>query len=244
MIPSNEIEAVNTLKLILDRQFKLKIIYCLKYFLRLKVGHRTKGISLSKIKYTLKFLSNNVHLVVNLLKHPWRRILIYLGLMVHLLISKIYRRLVGRLLYLTITSLNIHLLFIHSTRSWIHLSNLISMLHTKCCTIKSSPSQGLFFSTTTSLHLNAFTNFNWVAFNDTKCFINSFCIFIGTSLVSWKPNKIGHCVMIIGQGRILNHGYNKNWVGLDFFLNPWFISLSHCYFIIILWQQSCHLYSL
>ena len=55
--------------------------------------------------------------------------------------------------------------------------------------LKSTPNQGLFFSSSYSLQLKAFSDVDWGSWLDTRKSVTSFCIFIGDYLVSWKAKK-------------------------------------------------------
>lgn len=104
LIASDNKQAVDELKVLLDQQFKLKILGDLKFFLGLKVARTTDGINLCQRKYKLELLSDAGMLGCKLAKIPMDpnlKLNKYEGKEVQDPSS--YRRLVGRLLYLTIT---------------------------------------------------------------------------------------------------------------------------------------------
>ncbi|KAL5574296.1 hypothetical protein UlMin_023893 [Ulmus minor] len=117
-----------------------------------------------------------------------------------------YRRMIGRLLYLTITrpnlsySVNRISQFLANPRSP-HLKAAQRILQY----IKQSLGLGLFFPSCSEIQLKAFaeTNFpneaqvqlkvfavvDWGTCPDTRRSIYGFCIFLGNSLISWKSKK-------------------------------------------------------
>ena len=99
--------------MLLDQKFKLKDLGDLKYFLGLEIARSDKGISMCQRKYTLEVLSNAGLLGCKPAKTPMEqnvRLSKYEG--EELKDPSAYRRLVGRLLYLTISGQTLHLLSI------------------------------------------------------------------------------------------------------------------------------------
>ncbi|XP_031259114.1 uncharacterized protein LOC116117191 [Pistacia vera] len=101
-----------------------------------------------------------------------------------------YRRLVGRLLYLTSTrpdlSFAIQQLnqFLDKPTS-VHQQAANHVLRY----IKSYPANGLFFPAESSLSLKAFSDSDWVGCSDTRKSITGSCVFLGSSLISWRAKK-------------------------------------------------------
>ena len=162
LIASNDAHAVEKLKVFLDQGFKLKDLGNLKYFLSLEVARSKQGISLCQMKYALKILKDAGMTGCKPSKVPMEKNLklnkFYGELLPNLIV---YRRLVGKLLYLTITKLDIaysvHKLsqFMSKSRKP-HLDAAYKVLQY----IKGSPSQGILLSSKSDLHLKAYIDAN------------------------------------------------------------------------------------
>jgi hypothetical protein len=101
-IASNDPKAMSSFITLLNDRFKLKDLGPLKYFLGLKIARSIKGIYVNQRKYALEVLEDSGLLAAKPIKFPMEQNL-KLSKDEGDLLSNSTRRLVGRLLYLTLT---------------------------------------------------------------------------------------------------------------------------------------------
>ncbi|PNX74277.1 retrovirus-related Pol polyprotein from transposon TNT 1-94 [Trifolium pratense] len=185
---SKEIQAV---KHFLDQKFKIKDLGKLRYFLGFEIARSPKGIFVNQRKYTLELLQDTGFLATkpsNIPFNPTTKLSSTDG--APLKDPSSYRRLIGRLLYLTNTRPDISF-------SVQHLSQFVSkplIPHYTAATrilkyLKSAPANGLFFPVSSSLKLTGYADSDWARCPDTRKSITGYCVFIGSSLISWKSKK-------------------------------------------------------
>ena len=149
LIASNDVDAVSAFKQFLDKKFKRKDLGTLKFFLGLEVARTAKGISLCQRKFTLELLSDTGLLACKPSNVPMDQSLkLSNSSGDSVLDPSLYRRLIGKLLYLTLIrpyiSYSVHKLSQFMSAPKIpHLQVAYKILKY----LKKTPGQGLFLST-------------------------------------------------------------------------------------------------
>ncbi|XP_061336725.1 uncharacterized mitochondrial protein AtMg00810-like [Gastrolobium bilobum] len=164
IVASNSLSHVQTLTAELNDTFRLKNLGNLKFFLGIEVARSTKGITICQRQYALQILKDSGYLGCKPRSTPMD-----VGLKLTLNSGElipdpaIYRRLIGRLIYLTITRPDL-------SYPVNHLSQ--------------------FMASPRLPHLQAaYRLLDWATCPDSRRSVTGYCIFIGDSLVSWKSKK-------------------------------------------------------
>jgi hypothetical protein len=170
VLGGTDADEITHIKALLDTKFSIKDLGILKYFLGFEVARTKAGISLCQRKYTLDLITDAGLLGAKPCSTPMQP-----QLQLHKasgdLISNptVYRRLIGRLLYLTHTRPDIAYTvsklsqFLDSPTT----DHMLAGLHVLKY-LKQNPGQGLFYSSTSSLSLKGFSDSDWGACPDTR----------------------------------------------------------------------------
>ncbi|CAM8918240.1 unnamed protein product [Rhodiola kirilowii] len=182
---------IEHIKAFIHDKFKIKDLGTLKYFLRLEVARNSTGLFLHQRKYAMDLLTDHDMVDCKPAKTPLP-IKHQLSLSTAQVIEDpmVYRKLVGKLIYLTITrpdlAHSVHILSqFMSAPTADHLMAAKRLLRY----IKGAPAQGLFFSAASSLVQPAFCDADWAACPKTRRSTSGFCKCLGDSLVSWRTKK-------------------------------------------------------
>ena len=173
----------------------MKDLEHLNYFLGLEITHSIDGIYITQAKYVSELLSwvgltnsKTVDTPIELNAHltPLRG--------KPLSNPSLYRRLVGNLVYLTVTypdiSYVIHQVSQYLSASWsTHYAAILCILRY----LKGTLFHGLFYFAQSPLILRAFSNADWVGDSiDHKSTIG-YCFLLGFSLISWPKQETNSC---------------------------------------------------
>jgi len=191
LLIGNDLHEIKLLKSHMLKHFLIKDLGELKYFMGIEFSRSKRGIFMSQRKYALDILQDTRLSGVKLKKFPMEQNLKLTNEDDEILhdLNK-YLRLVGRLIYLTVTKLDIVCLvrtlsqFMNTSRK-LHWEATLRVLRY----IKGTLGQGLFLPYENNLTLNAYCDSDWGGCRTTRRFISGYCVFLGPSLISWKSKK-------------------------------------------------------
>ncbi|KAB2626911.1 hypothetical protein D8674_020529 [Pyrus ussuriensis x Pyrus communis] len=191
VITGNDETEIKNLKTFLSSRFRIKDLGPLKYFLGVEVARSKAGVTICQRKYTLDILEE-----AGLLGAKPMKVLMEADLVLtptgstSLHEPARYRRLIGKLIYLTITrpeiayTVNTLSQFMQDPQRH-HLDAAYRLLRY----LKGAPGQGLMFSSQSELSLTGYCDADWARCPISRRSVTGYCIFLGKSLVSWKSKK-------------------------------------------------------
>lgn len=189
LIGDTHLHHIAATKQFLYSQFHMKDLGPLRYFLGIEVDQVPQGLFLSQKKYTLDLLhSYNMHGCKPLKLPMDPKLQLHTGN--PLPKAEPYQRLIGKLIYLTITrpdiSYTVHVLsqFMYSPID-VQYQAAIRVLRY----LSGSSSQSIFLTNTSNAQLTAYCDSDWAGCPTTRRSTSGFCILLGTSPLSWKAKR-------------------------------------------------------
>jgi hypothetical protein len=191
ILAGNSISEFDRIKHIMDKAFRIKDLGQLKYFLGIEVAHSQQGITICQRKYCLDLLhttgltgskpaSTPLDPSTKLSQDSSAAFEDVEG----------YKRLIGKLLYLTTTRPDIS--FVVQQLSQYLSSHTITHYDTAWRVVrylKGSPGRGLFFPRASNLQILGFADADWANCTDTRRSTSGYYFFLGSSLISWRAKK-------------------------------------------------------
>ena len=193
ILVGNDNKVCEAFKNFLDRKFGIKNLGQLKYILGIEVARGKNGLFLSQRKYALNIIEECGLLGARLVEFPMEenhKLALANGRLPN--DPGMYRRLVGRLIYLTITRPDltyvVHVLsqFMQSPREE-HLDATYRVVQY----LKKGPGQGIVLKVENDLQLYCYSDSDWASCPLTRRSISGCCVKLGTSPISWRCKKQG-----------------------------------------------------
>ena len=191
LICGNNNKQLDCLKTLLSQSFNMKDLGPASYFLGIEIHRSEDGFFLSQKKYTHDILQEHGMLKSRPLQLPMD---------CHLKLTpekgdplpdpSIYQRLIGKLIYLTITrpdiTFTVQLLaqFMHSPTT-VHMQAARRLLRYLIGTL----SQGILLASSSAAQLTAYCDSDWASCPMTRKSTTGYCIFLGKSPITWKTKK-------------------------------------------------------
>jgi hypothetical protein len=190
VITGDDDAGIRDLKLHLTREFEVKDLGQLRYFLGIEVSRSSKGIYLSQRKYILDLLSEVGMLGCRPALTPIEQN--------HRLTSESgqpvdraqYQRLVGRLIYLSHTrpdiafAVSVVSQFMHDPKTH-HMDAVVRIIRY----LKGNPGRGLLYKSNGNLQVECYTDADWAGSLDDRRSTSGYCTFVGGNLVTWRSKK-------------------------------------------------------
>jgi hypothetical protein len=174
----------------LSKEFEVKDLGQLKYFLGIEVARSPKGIVPSQRKYVLDLLSDTGMLGCRAASTPIDqndKLCANAGDTVDM---ESYQKLVGRLLYLCHTrpdisdAVSVVSRYMHDPRNE-HLEAIYRILRY----LKGSLVKGPWFRKNGHLNVDGYSDADWASCLDNRRSTSGYCVFVGENLVSWRSKK-------------------------------------------------------
>ncbi|KAL0336490.1 UNVERIFIED_CONTAM: Retrovirus-related Pol polyprotein from transposon RE2 [Sesamum radiatum] len=191
LITGSDIVGIKEAKTYLQKHFVTKDLGRPRYFLGIEIAHSKHGISLSQRKYVCDLFQKTGLLGTKPVDTPMDSNPDFLNDDGNYLEDKTkYRRLVGKLIYLTVTRPDISFAvglvsqFMDKPRL-VHWEAALRILKY----IKASPGKGLLFKRHGHVKIEAYSDADYAGAKDYRKSTSGYCTYVGGNLVTWRSKK-------------------------------------------------------
>jgi len=191
ILTGTDVEEITSLKSYLHNEFKIKDLGRLQYFLGLEILYQDSGVLISQRKFTMDLLKefdcSHYTLVLSPLESTVK---LKAGEGTLLKDPTHYRKLVGKLNFLTHTRMDIAFSVQHLSQFLQHPRepHLQAAYHVLRY-LKGDPCLGIHLSNNTDCSLTTYCDSDWAACPDTRKSVSGYVVLMGDSLISWKSKK-------------------------------------------------------
>jgi len=193
VLTKNDHEEIAHITSLLDTQFKIKNLGDLTYFLGLEVARNSQGLHICQRKYVLDLLYDTGMINSAPMPTPMvhsSRLSSSAGTQLTDIETSAYRRLIGKLIYLTNTRSDIAFVVNNLSQFISSPTNLHQQVAFRLLRyLKGNHGNEIFFPSNNTLQLLGFSDSNWATCPETRKSVTGYCIFLGDSLVSCKSKK-------------------------------------------------------
>ena len=191
LIAGNDEHVITQVKNYLSSAFHMKDLGAIRYFLGIEIDRSPAGFFLSQKKYATDLVKEYGMHHSKPVRLPLEANLKLTADMGDPLPSLTeYQRLVGRLIYLTITRPDITYA-VHILSQFMHKPTTVHMQAAKRILryINHSLGQGILLASSSGAHLTAYCDSDWAGCPMTRRSTTGFCILLGNSPLSWRSKK-------------------------------------------------------
>ncbi|XP_019252811.1 PREDICTED: uncharacterized protein LOC109231617 [Nicotiana attenuata] len=191
ILTGTDLEEIKLLKKFLHDSFKIKDLGRLQYFLGLEILYKDDEVIISQRKFVIDLLKEYNCLSCSSLSSPLDpNVKLKANEGAHLSVPSCYRKLVGKLNFLTNTRLDIafsvqHLRQFMQDPREPHLKAAYHLLRY----LKADPSLEVFFSKNDDYTVRAYCDSDWASCPDSRKSVTGYVVLLGDSPISWKSKK-------------------------------------------------------
>ncbi|XP_071920664.1 uncharacterized protein [Coffea arabica] len=191
ILTGDDCGGLENLKKFLAKEFEIKDLGNLKYFLGMEFARSKEGIVVSQKKYVLDFLKETGMMGCRPAETPMEpNLKLQPASAEKVRDREKFQRLVGRLIYLSHTRpdiafpVSIVSQFMHSLGP-----EHFEAIHRILRYLKGTPGKGIFFKARGHLQVEAYTDADWAGCITDRRSTSGYCTYVGGNLVTWRSKK-------------------------------------------------------